>query len=62
VGQTPWSARDALVPLSARRINALHTTMADEGVRPQSYGTITIGARQKANFCAAGSSTLTWQV
>src|SRR5437879_6459937 len=32
VGQTPWSARDALVPLSARRINALHATMADEGV------------------------------
>jgi hypothetical protein len=32
VGQTPWSARDALVPLSARRIKALHTTMADEGV------------------------------
>jgi hypothetical protein len=27
-----------------------------------SYGTMTIGARQKANFCAAGSSTLTWQV
>ena len=32
VGQTPWSARDALVPLSARRIKALHATMADEGV------------------------------
>src|SRR5450759_4606038 len=26
------------------------------------YGTITMGARQKANFCACGSSTLTWQV
>ena len=32
LGQTPWSARDALVPLSARRIKALHATMADEGV------------------------------
>src|SRR6266581_4914485 len=32
VGQTPWSARDALVPLSARRTKALHATMADEGV------------------------------
>ena len=27
-----------------------------------SYGTMTMGARQKANFCAAGSSTVTWQV
>src|SRR5260370_26568995 len=31
-GADPWSARDALVPLSARRIKALHTTRADEGV------------------------------
>src|SRR5271157_741341 len=26
------------------------------------YGTSTIGARQNANFCAVGSSTLTWHV
>jgi hypothetical protein len=32
VGQTPWSARDALVPLSAHRIKSLHMAMADEGV------------------------------
>jgi hypothetical protein len=28
----------------------------------RAYGAITMGARQKANFPAAGSSTLTWQV
>ncbi len=44
VGQTPWSARDALVPLLADRIGASRTggrptgaSVADQGVRPTSY-------------------------
>src|ERR1039458_9177999 len=41
VGRTPWSARDALVPLFARRIGRLRpcgrptrASTADQGVRP----------------------------
>src|ERR1035441_1113995 len=44
VGRTPWSARDAPVPLPGRRIKSFHNSTgrlggpaADEGVRPTNY-------------------------
>ena len=44
VGRTPWSARDALVPLFSRRIKPFQNPAgrpgglaADEGVRPTIY-------------------------
>ncbi len=43
VGQTPWSARDALVPLFSRRIKRLPLSQAGQGsaagagVRPAIY-------------------------